>query len=227
MISIPLPVKMPRLIKWLYPDYLWDKKRDCKGERVLYLTFDDGPIPEATPWVLESLERYNAKATFFLIGDNIDKHPEIFQDVLRSGHRLGNHTYNHLNGRKTDTSVYMENIARADQKIEENIKKTAPERYDDYKKERKLFRPPYGQLKKEQAKLIRKQHYDIVLYDTLAYDWELQINGEKCTKNVLNNAKNGSIVLFHDSLKAFKNLEVALPRVLEHFSALGYDFKAL
>lgn len=227
MISIPLPVKMPRLIKWFYPNYLWDKKRDCKGKQVLYLTFDDGPIPKATPWVLETLKQYNAKATFFLIGDNINKHPEIFQDVLRNGHRLGNHTYNHLNGRKTETSVYMENIFKTDLKIEENIKKLAPELYSDYQKKEKIFRPPYGQLKRDQARLIRKEHYSIVLYDTLAYDWEQQINGGKCTKNVLNNAENGSIVLFHDSLKAFKNLKIALPQVLEHFSAQGYDFKAL
>jgi peptidoglycan/xylan/chitin deacetylase (PgdA/CDA1 family) len=218
---------MPSFIKWIYPEYLWDKKRECRGKRVLYLTFDDGPIPEVTPWVLDILEQYNAKATFFLIGDNIDKHPEIFQDVLRSGHRLGNHTYNHLNGRKTDTSFYMENIARTDKKIAESIQKMAPEFLFEYKNKGKIFRPPYGQLKKDQARLIRKEHYSIVLYDTLAYDWEQQINGEKCTKNVLNNAENGSIVLFHDSLKAFKNLKIALPKVLEHFSAQGYDFKAL
>ncbi len=227
MISISLPVKMPRLIKWFYPNYLWDKKRECKGKRLLYLTFDDGPVPEATPWVLEILEKYNAKATFFLIGDNIEKHPEIFQDVLRSDHRLGNHTYNHLNGRKTDILVYMKNIFKTDQKIEETIKKVAPDLYSNYQKETKLFRPPYGQLEKKQARLIRKEHYSIVLYDTLAYDWNQQINGEKCTENVLNNAENGSIVLFHDSLKAFENLKVTLPRVLDHFSARGYDFKAL
>lgn len=227
MTSIPLPVKMPRLIKWIYPDYLWDKKRDCKGKRVLYLTFDDGPIPEVTPWVLDILEKYNAKATFFLIGDNIEKHPEIFQDVLRNGHRLGNHTYNHLNGRKTDTSVYMENIFKTNLKIEETIKKSVPDLYPNYQKERKLFRPPYGRLKREQARLITKEKYNIVLYDTLAYDWNQQTNAEKCTKNVVNNAKNGSIVLFHDSVKAFENLKVALPSVLEYFSAQGYDFKAL
>ncbi|HEA29277.1 MAG TPA: polysaccharide deacetylase family protein [Leeuwenhoekiella sp.] len=224
---MPLPVKMPRLIKWIYPNYLWDKKRDRKGERTLYLTFDDGPIPEVTPWVLQLLEKYNAKATFFLIGENIDKHPDVFKEVLRKGHRMGNHTYNHLNGRKTDTSVYMQNITKTAQKLDKNIRKGAPDLAESYLLEKKLFRPPYGKIKKEQAKLLKQEGYQIVLYDTLAYDWEQQINAKKCAKNVLNNAENGSIVLFHDSLKAFKNLQVALPQVLEHFSAKGFAFKAL
>ncbi|WP_031427222.1 polysaccharide deacetylase family protein [Flavimarina sp. Hel_I_48] len=227
MIRLPLPVKMPQIVKWIYPNYLWDKKKECKGEKILFLTFDDGPIPMVTPWVLELLRKYDAKATFFVIGENVAKHPEIFQDVLYNGHRIGNHTYNHLNGKKSELKFYWENIIKTDQKIQENIQKTAPERYLAYHKKQKLFRPPYGQLRSNQAKLLKKKGYTIVLYDVLAYDWDKSTTGNKCSKNVLNHAENGSIILFHDSLKAYENIKIALPKVLESFAREGYTFKSL
>jgi len=227
MIGLPLPVKMPQIVKWLYPSYVWDKKKDCKDGKYLFLTFDDGPIPDVTPWVLSLLKRYDARATFFMIGENINKHPEIFQDVLRDEHRIGNHTYNHLNGKKTGNLAYWQNISKAEQIIEESFKKTASKYYLEHQEKAKLFRPPYGLLKRSQSKIIREKGYSIVLYETLAYDWDKKINGLKCSKNVLNNAENGSIVLFHDSLKAFKNLQVALPIVLDYFSKEGYSFKTL
>ncbi|MBH13973.1 MAG: polysaccharide deacetylase family protein [Leeuwenhoekiella sp.] len=210
-----LPVKTPKLLKRLYPGYVWDKYATSATEKTLYLTFDDGPIPEVTPWVLELLKAYNAEATFFCIGDNISKNPEIFQQLVSSSHSIGNHTYNHLKGWKTNTETYLANAF----KTEEIISRFATPQ--------KLFRPPYGKIKRSQAKALKKRGYHIIMYDAIAYDWDQKLNGKTCADYIINNAQPGSIVVFHDSLKAEKNMKIALPMVLQHFTKAGYTFKPL
>ena len=214
---IPLPVKVPQPVKWLYPQYTWDKFDKVKNEKTLYLTFDDGPIPEVTPWVLETLKKYNAKVTFFCIGDNISKYPNIYSLLFESNNKIGNHTFNHLKGWRTPTNEYVENVLKAQNEIEKNGSIA----------EKKLFRPPYGKIKKEQAKKLKNLGFEIIMYDTIAYDWEATITGEKCADNIIQNAKSGSIIVFHDSLKAEKNLKHALPKVLEFYTNKGYEFATL
>lgn len=188
------------------PSYIW---RLPTADKSLYLTFDDGPIPEVTPWVLETLRGYAAKATFFCVGDNVQKHPEVFQQVVSEGHAVGNHTFNHLNGWKTDTGVYLENVAQCGQVLSSN-----------------LFRPPYGRLKSQQMKALKKD-FRIVMWDVLSGDFSPNLSAEQCLQHVLRHARPGSIVVLHDSLKAERNLKYVLPRVLEHFKAAGYRFEAL
>ena len=173
------------------------------------MTFDDGPIPIVTPFVLNILKKHNAKATFFCIGDNVRKHPDVFAEVKKDGHAIGNHTYNHLKGWVTDNQVYLDNFLQADKLLD------TP-----------LFRPPYGRIKRAQAKLLKQARPDlkIIMWDVLSGDFDMSLKPEEALNNVLKNAKDGSIVLFHDSVKAFHKMEYALPRVLEHFSKLGYTF---
>jgi peptidoglycan/xylan/chitin deacetylase (PgdA/CDA1 family) len=194
------------LFELMYPDFIW---RIPEKEKTIYLTFDDGPIPEVTPWVLEQLEKYDAKATFFCVGENITKHPEVFSQILKHGHSVGNHTYNHLNGWKTQQEEYFAN-------------------FEDFEKQQTtvLFRPPYGRIKKKQAIEILKTH-KIIMWSVLTKDYSSSISEEKCLKNAIKNTSSGSIVLFHDSLKANRNLYYALPRFLEHFSKQGYTFEKL
>jgi peptidoglycan/xylan/chitin deacetylase (PgdA/CDA1 family) len=195
------PIKIPKRLQRFFSNYLFSLP---KPEKVIYLTFDDGPIPDVTPWVLEQLAAYDAKATFFMIGDNVRKYPEVYQQVLDGNHGIGNHTFNHLNGWKTDNKTYFENV----QKCAETI-------------DTKLFRPPYGKLKPSQAKYLRKQ-YQIVLWEILSGDFDKNISSERCLENVLNHAENGSIIVFHDSLKAEKHLRFVLPKVLEYFDNQGF-----
>jgi len=185
---------MPRFIQRLYPERVWafPNKRDS-----VYLTFDDGPIPEVTPWVLDELKNHNATATFFCIGENAKKHPEIFQRIIAEGHAVGNHTFNHLNGWKTETSEYIENTLLAEKLIAS-----------------KLFRPPYGKITSKQAKQLQQKGFKIIMWDVLSYDFDTTISEKKCLQSVLKNIKPGSIVVFHDSLKAEKNLRYVLPKVL-------------
>ncbi len=197
---------MTRILEIIYPRFLW---RMPAEEPCIYLTFDDGPVPEITLGVLDILHKYNAKATFFCVGDNIRKHPDVFQQVVDAGHGIGNHTHNHLNGWKTPVEEYLLNISKAE------------EHYATH-----LFRPPYGRIKKEQARRILPD-YTIVMWSVLTRDYSPALSPEKCLKNAIQKTKNGSIVLFHDSLKAQKNLEYVLPRYLAHFSALGYRFEKL
>ena len=199
-------VKTPHFIQSLFPHFTW---RIPTQEKELYLTFDDGPIPEVTPWVLEQLEAYQAKATFFCVGDNIRKHPEVFQQVLKAGHSVGNHTFNHLNGWSADNLVYLRNIRKCATQVRNP-----------------LFRPPYGKMKPKQAQFLQR-HYRIVMWDILSGDFDPEVTPEQCLANVINNAGPGSIIVFHDSLKAESKLTYALPKVLEHFSAEGYSFQAL
>lgn len=202
-------VKTPWLLKKLYPKLIWDG--DLNGRR-LYLTFDDGPIPIVTPFVLNILKQYNAKATFFCIGDNVSKYPDIFEQVKNDGHAIGNHTYNHLNGWKTDDKTYLENFLEADKLLDA-----------------KLFRPPYGRIKRSQIKLLQeaKPGLKIVMWKVLSGDFDVNLKPEKCLQNVLRHTENGEIVLFHDSLKAFPRLEYVLPRVLEQWSREGFVFDSL
>lgn len=197
---------MLKVFELIYPDFIW---RIPKKEKTIYLTFDDGPIPEVTPWVLEQLEKYDAKATFFCVGENITKHPGVFNQILKLGHSVGNHTYNHLNGWKTPQEEYLAN-------------------FEDFERQQTttLFRPPYGRIKKKQAREILKTH-KIIMWSVLTKDYSSSVSEEKCLKNAIKNTSNGSIVLFHDSLKAKRNLYYALPRFLEHFSKQGYKFEKL
>ena len=201
-------VKTPYLLKKFFPKRIWDKA--CK-EKVLYLTFDDGPHPTITNFVLNELQKYNAKASFFCIGKNVVLYKEVYEKIKEANHTIGNHTQNHLNGFKTKVQDYIDNIIEAQQHIESN-----------------LFRPPYGRCTNFQAKIIQeKLNLKIVMWDVLSADFDTIITGEKCADNVLLNATNGSIIVFHDSEKAFERLKIALPKTLEYFSKKGFVFKAL
>lgn len=207
-------VKTHRIIKKLFSNYIWDIPNN---ENKVYLTFDDGPTPEITQWVLNQLDQYNAKATFFCIGKNIVAHPEIFNQIIEKGHGIGNHTHNHLNGWKTTTDEYLEKIETCEATIsninsEISILKS------------KIFRPPYGKIKVAQAKKLRQQGYKIIMWDVLSADFDQSISKEECLNNVLSNTKSGSVIVFHDSLKAFKNLEYTLPKVLQHLTENNFSF---
>jgi peptidoglycan/xylan/chitin deacetylase (PgdA/CDA1 family) len=199
-------VKTPRLVQTLMPGYTW---RLPTAENVLYLTFDDGPIPEVTPWVLDSLRDYDARATFFCVGENVQRYPELFERVLADGHSVGNHTHNHLNGWHTDHAEYVRNVRRCARVV------ASP-----------LFRPPYGRLLPRQRAFLER-HFRIVMWDVLSGDFDPELSPERCLANVIENAVGGSITVFHDSRKAEARLRYALPRVLEHFAARGYRFEAL
>lgn len=198
--------RTPSIARALYGSRLW---RVDGADRSVCLTFDDGPIPEVTPWVLDQLRAYNAQATFFCIGKNIEAHPGIFADVKAAGHTIGNHTWDHCNGRHTPTAEYMASVVRC-QAL------TGTE----------LFRPPYGRLTREQAGALAAD-FRIVMWSVLSGDFDVRIDAERCTRNVLKHTEPGSIVVFHDSVKAWPRLRDTLPKVLEHFAALGYAFKGL
>lgn len=203
-------IKTHRIIKLLSPKYIWDISGN---DKTVYLTFDDGPIPEVTEWVLDQLKTYNVKATFFCIGDKIEKYPMIFESITQQGHAIGNHTQNHLNGWKTGTEEYLNNIKLC----EENIRK-----YATNTPEMKIFRPPYGKIKFSQSQKLRELGYKIIMWDVLSADYDQSILPEKCLKNVLQNIESGSIIIFHDSVKAFKNLEYTLPKTLQFLKENGY-----
>ncbi len=203
-------IKTPFWLRALYPSCTW---RIPNKEKVIYLSFDDGPHPTATPFVLEQLAKYNAKASFFCIGKNVAAYPFIFDQIIKEGHAVGNHTQNHLNGWSTKTETYIQNIELAAEKISSN-----------------LFRPPYGRITSAQIKQLKKnpnlpQH--IVMWDVLSGDFDISITGEQCTRNVIKHAKSGSIIVFHDSTKAWDRMSVALPKVLSHFKQEGYEFRVI
>lgn len=199
-------VKTPRLIQALMPAYTW---KVPTSEKVLHLTFDDGPIPEVTPWVLDTLAQYNARATFFCVGQNVERHPTVFERLLAEGHTVGNHTFNHLNGWETENIAYFHNIRHCARFVK------SP-----------LFRPPYGKITPTQRAFLER-HYHIVMWDVLSGDFDPTISPEHCLLNVTNNAGKGSIVVMHDSLKAEAKLRFILPRILKYYSAQGYRFEAL
>ena len=212
------PVKIPKLIKRIFPNYVWDFS---SKDKTLYLTFDDGPTPEITKWTLDTLKEYNAQATFFCIGNNIEKHPEIFTSIIAEGHHIGNHTHNHLKGWKTSKNNYIENVTQAQNSIDRLATK------NKYALGTKLFRPPFGKIKNSQAKALIALGYKIIMWSVISIDWDHKITKEQCLKNVIKHATNGNIIVFHDSVKASKNMKYALPKVLEHFSNKGYSFKAI
>ena len=203
-------IKTPRILKQLFAKYTWSF---FTNKKEIYLTFDDGPIPQVTEFVLDQLHNFNAKATFFCIGDNIRKYPAVFSRIVNEGHSVGNHTFNHLNGWKSSNTAYIENTSKCESLLPDQ--KT------------KLFRPPYGKIKRKQAKQLLASDYKIIMWDVLSADFDSSITKEKCLQNVLENAQNGSIIVFHDSIKASDKLYYALPKVLKEFSQRGYDFKAI
>lgn len=199
-------VKTPFLIKSLFSDYIWDINTDKKE---VFITFDDGPIPHLTPWVLDLLKDYNFQATFFCVGDNISKYPDIYSRILEEGHTVGNHTFNHLNGWFTDKETYLDNIEACDRLLTTDF-----------------FRPPYGKLKRGQASAI-KSGKKIVMWDVLSGDFDANITKEKCLNNVLENFEQGSIIVFHDNLKAEEKLRYVLPQFMEHLMNMGFRSSAI
>ena len=207
-------VKTPKFVQRIFPERIWAFPVSSKNE--VYLTFDDGPIPEITPWVLDQLKKHNAKATFFCIGDNVKKYPEVFQSVIYEGHSVGNHTFHHLSGWKTEAKKYIENVQLAETellKLQNSQSNATPT---------KLFRPPYGRMTSRQSKMVRDLGYQIIMWDVLSGDFDAKISEEKCFQNVSENLAPGSIVVFHDSLKAENNLRFCLPKILEFITEKGW-----
>lgn len=193
----------PLLYRMLFPETVW---RIHSKPRTVYLTFDDGPIPEVTPWVLDTLDRYGIKATFFCVGENVKRNPNLFAEVLRRGHSVGNHTMNHMQGARVSTKVYLHNVFTANELIHTT-----------------LFRPPHGLLRWAQSKVLRNR-FGIIMYDLVSHDYSRKLTGEQVLDNVKRNVRNGSIIVFHDSLKAEKNMKYALPRAIEWLREQGYNF---
>ncbi|PTX44514.1 peptidoglycan/xylan/chitin deacetylase (PgdA/CDA1 family) [Christiangramia gaetbulicola] len=215
--------KYPSFLKLLFPERLTHIEDD-KG---IYLTFDDGPVQEATPWVLDLLGKHEAKATFFCIGDNVKKHPDIFRRIIEEGHGIGNHTFNHLNGWKTSESEYLENTQLAEKIMTETGKQLKTNNSKLQTPNYSLFRPPYGKIKNSQAKSLKEQGYKIVMWDVISGDYDREFSGEECLENVIENATPGSTIVLHDSKKAFKNLKVILPQILDHYKEKGLEFRSL
>lgn len=212
-----VPVKTPTVVKKLLPDYIWEVSSTAKE---IYLTFDDGPTPEITNWTLDILKQYNALATFFCIGNNIKKHPDIFQNIRDNGHQIGNHSNTHLKGWQTNLEDYVSDV--------ETCQKVINSKVDKYEESgQMLFRPPYGQIKPKQGKALLELNYKIIMWSVLSFDWDKTVSPETCLNNVIAKVQPGSIVVFHDSEKASKNLMYTLPKVLEYFSKKGYSFKSL
>jgi peptidoglycan/xylan/chitin deacetylase (PgdA/CDA1 family) len=194
-------VKTPILIMRLFPELIWRfTSKEEKPDNHVFLTFDDGPTPEVTPWVLDCLKEYNARGTFFCLGRNVDKYPKIYNQILDQGHAVGNHTYSHLKGWNTPDSEYFDDVQLASQNIESE-----------------LFRPPYGRFRKNQIRELSKD-YKIVMWDLLSQDYDNGISPQKCLANVESNIRPGSIIVFHDSFKAKKNLYYTLPQILDKYS---------
>lgn len=196
----------PQFIRAIYPGALW---RMDPNEKAVCLTFDDGPIPEITPWVLDLLDHYDVKATFFMVGDNVRKHPKEFEMVVERGHRIGNHTFNHIRGFEYRTHNYLANTDKANELLKTD-----------------LFRPPHGHMRMWQYYTLRK-YYKIVMWDLVTRDYSKHLNGEQVFQIVKKYVRNGSIITFHDSIKAEQNMKYALPRSIEWLKAQGYAFKLL
>lgn len=198
-------IKTPHTFKYLFPDYVWS----IPGDRNIYFTFDDGPVPGVTDEILDILEGYHAKATFFCIGENVVRYPKLFERIQNENHIVGNHTFNHLNGWKAKDTVYLQNV----EQCREVVAST-------------LFRPPYGRIGIRQAQHLKKD-YKIIMWSVLSGDFDLQQNAESCTRNIIENVEPGSIVVLHDSIKAQQRVLGCLPAVLEYFTDAGYQFKSI
>jgi peptidoglycan-N-acetylglucosamine deacetylase len=202
-------IKTPVWLQKLFPKFIWAMNKE---EKKIYLTFDDGPHPQHTIFVLDELKKYNAKATFFCIGNNVRLYPEVYKRIIDEGHSIGNHTYNHVNGKKIKDDVYINDVLYAAKYIDST-----------------LFRPPYGQIKNFQAKVLREmaKPYKIIMWTVLSGDFDVKITKEKCLQNVLFKTTNGSIVVFHDSEKAADKMRYALPALLKSFSEKGFSFEKI
>ncbi len=196
----------PKIITKIFFNLVWNLPNDNKN---VHITFDDGPIPETTPWILEKLKEYNAKATFFCVGNNVRKHPELFDAIINDGHTVGNHTYNHTKGWSISNEKYFEDVKKADSLINSN-----------------LFRPPHGQITPFQAKVLKKK-YKIIMWDVLSMDYDKNQSKKKCTQNVINNVSSGSVVVFHDSTKAKRNMQYSLSHTLDFLSNNGFSSKSI
>ena len=211
-------IKTNTWIKKIFNNLVWDVPN---SQNKIYLTFDDGPIPRVTEWVLDLLNSENIKATFFCIGDNIKKYPDIYKRILAEGHQTGNHTFNHVNGWKNNTENYISNFKLCETEIE-NFQNSGRENHSS-----KLFRPPYGKIKGSQSKAIRKLGYKIIMWDVLSYDFDATVSVEKCLENAIHYTTQGSIIVFHDSLKAEKNLKFALPKAIQILKQNGFIFEVI
>ena len=206
-------IKTHTIIKRLFKKYIWDLPNQNNS---VYLTFDDGPTPEITNWVLDELAKNNIKATFFCIGKNILENPVTYSRILNEGHVVGNHTNNHLNGWKTSDENYLENIGTCQKIIDNNKTNTS-----------KLFRPPYGKIRRNQGNQLLSKEYKIIMWDVLSADFDRNISPDKCLNNVVNNVKSGSVIVFHDSLKAAKNLQYALPKTIAYLLKNEFNFEVI
>ena len=210
---------VPSTIQWLIPSCTW---RKVGQEKVIYLTFDDGPHPEITAWVIDELKKHQIKATFFCVGDNLKKHPETAKQLLTEGHQIGNHTMHHIKGWKHKNVDYLKDIEDCDTEIRKIY-----EQMNDEKAQPRLFRPPYGQIKPSQIKLLCAKGYEIIQWSDLSCDYDKHLNCEKSLSALVKNAKPGSIVVFHDSEKAENQLKQILPSYLEAMLAEGFTFETL
>lgn len=199
-------IKAEKIGAILFRDLIWKFQG---REKELFLTFDDGPEPNVTDWVLEILQKYDAKATFFCLGKKVEENPKLFSDIIAKGHSVGNHTYSHLKAWSTAGKNYISDVKRASKYIETN-----------------LFRPPYGKIRPHQVKELKKD-FKIVMWDILAKDYDKRVSEQTCLRNVINYAESGSIIVLHDSLKAKEKLQYVLPRILEHYSNLGFRFSSI
>jgi peptidoglycan/xylan/chitin deacetylase (PgdA/CDA1 family) len=199
--------RIPGIFPILFPRWKW---RENKGEKAVYLTFDDGPHPEITPWAIQKLAEYEAKATFFCVGENAEKYPDIIKLIEENGHKTGNHTHNHLKGWENADADYINNVKKATVQLPGS-----------------LFRPPYGRIKPSQAKKLRNQGFEIVMWSLLSCDYDPKLNRKKSLKKLMTHSQNGSIVVFHDSEKAFENLKFLLPAYLEFLKNKGFEMKVL
>ena len=249
-------VKTPKFVQRMFPERVWTFQNSdlpaVKTRNTIYLTFDDGPSPEVTLWVLEELKKHHARATFFCIGENIEKHPDLFRRIIAEGHSVGNHTFNHRNGWKTSTEEYIDNVLKAEEEMikvhearstlvhpkypprnnmkdgneggkHEDIPKFKSEISNKQSSISNLFRPPYGKLTSRQSYILQKKGYKIIMWDVLSGDFDAFISEDNCFRNVSENVKRGSIVVFHDSLKAEQKLRYVLPKVLEVISEKGWS----
>lgn len=200
------PIKSSILFEKLFPELVWK----MPAKKVIYLTFDDGPTPDVSTWVLDRLKSFDAKATFFCLGKNVQSESVIYNRLLDEGHAVGNHSFSHKNGWKSTLKDYCEDILEAEKYIDS-----------------KLFRPPYGKIRSRQTKWVKEQGYHIIMWSIMPGDFDASISSEECWENIKTNTKEGSIIVLHDSVKSEKHLRYILPKTLEHFTNLGFEFKAI